>query len=74
MSSGTPFLKACGAALAGAVAARGVLDARLAAGTFDALLVAATIVLAWATLPKLGATRAVYIAFGLGFLFGARLA
>ncbi len=74
MSSGTPFLKACGAALAGAVAARGILDARLAAGTFDALLVAATIVLAWATLPRLGATRAVYIAFGLGFLFGARLA
>lgn len=73
MSSGTPFLKACGAALAGAIAARGVVDAGIPGRPFQALLVASAIVLAWAVLPRLGATRAVYIALFLGALLGARL-
>jgi len=30
------------------------------------------IVLAWATVPRLGATRAVYIALGVGLVVGAR--
>jgi mannose PTS system EIID component len=73
MSSGTPFLKACGAALAGAIAARGVVDAGIPGRPLQALLVASVIILAWATLPRLGATRAVYIALFLGMLLGARL-
>ena len=72
MSSGTPFLKACGAALAGAVAARGVLHAGLPGRPFEAVMVASMIVLAWATVPRLGATRAVYIALGVGLVVGAR--
>jgi PTS system mannose-specific IID component len=73
MSSGTPFLKACGAALAGAIAARLVVAAGIPGRPFQALLVASAIVLAWAALPRLGATRAVYIALLLGALLGARL-
>ena len=73
MASGTPFLKACGAALAGAIAARGVVAAGIPGRPFQALLVASAVVLAWAALPRLGATRAVYIALFLGLLFGARL-
>jgi PTS system mannose-specific IID component len=73
MASGTPFLKACGAALAGAIAARGVVDAGIPGRPFQALLVASAVVLAWAALPRLGATRAVYIALFLGALLGARL-
>src|SRR5438874_8496379 len=72
MASGTPFLKACGAALAGAVAARGVLHAGLPGRPFEAVMVASMIVLAWATVPRLGATRAVYIALGVGLVVGAR--
>ena len=72
MASGTPFLKACGAALAGAVAARGILHAGIPGRPSAALLVASMIVLAWATVPRLGATRAVYIALGVGLVVGAR--
>jgi PTS system mannose-specific IID component len=71
LSSGTPFLKACGAALAGAIAARGVVDAGVPGRPFQSLLVASGIVLAWAALPRLGGTRSVYIALFLGALIGA---
>ena len=73
MSSGTPFLKACGAALAGAIAARGVLDAGLPDTPLEGVLVASALVVAWAVLPRLGATRAVYIALAAGLVLGARL-
>jgi hypothetical protein len=70
-SSGTPMLKACAAALAGALAARGVVVAGLPDRPVHALLVAGLIALAWATLPRLGATRAVYIALVTGLALGA---
>jgi PTS system mannose-specific IID component len=73
MSSGTSFLKACGAALAGALAARGVLDAGLPDTPLAGAFVAAAVVLAWATLPRLGVTRAVYLALVLGALAGAAM-
>jgi len=72
MSSGTPLLKACAAAMAGALAARGVLAAGFPLRPFHALLVATTMVLAWAVLPRLGATRGVYLALLLGLALGAR--
>jgi PTS system mannose-specific IID component len=72
MASGTPLLKACGAALAGALAARGILVAGIPGRPFHALLVASTMVLAWAILPRLGATRAVYVGLLLGLALGAR--
>lgn len=72
MSSGTSFLKACGAALAGAIAARGVLDAGLPDTPLEGVLVASAIVVFWAVLPRLGVTRAVYVALALGLLMGAR--
>jgi mannose PTS system EIID component len=71
LSSGTPLLKACGAALAGALAARGILVAGLPDRPLHALLVAALIAVAWAALPRLGATRAVYIALVTGLALGA---
>jgi mannose PTS system EIID component len=71
LSSGTPMLKACGAALAGALAARGVVVAGLPGRPLHALLVAALIVIAWWGLPRLGATRAVYIALVTGLALGA---
>jgi PTS system mannose-specific IID component len=72
LASGTPLLKACGAALAGALAARGVLAAGFPDRPFHALLVASTMVLAWAILPRLGPTRAVYGGLLLGLALGAR--
>jgi PTS system mannose-specific IID component len=71
MSSGTPFLKACGAALAGALAARGVLTAGAPDRPFHALLVGGLILVAWAALPRFGAIRAVYVALLVGLLLGA---
>jgi len=71
MSSGTPFLKACGAALAGALAARGVLTAGAPDRPFHALLVGGLILVAWAALPRFGAIRAVYVALLAGLLLGA---
>ena len=73
MASGTPLLKACGAAMAGALAARGVLAAGFPLRPFQSFLVASTMVLAWALLPRLGATKAVYLALLLGLALGARL-
>jgi len=72
LASGTPLLKACGAALAGALAARGVLAAGFPARPYHAILVASTMVLSWALLPRLGATRVVYGALLLGLVLGAR--
>lgn len=72
LSSGTPLLKACGAALAGALAARSVLATGLPLHPWQALLVASTIVGAFALLPRLGVTRSVYIALLLGLALGAR--
>ncbi len=71
-ASGTPLLKSCGAALAGALAGRSVLAAGLPDRPFHALLVASTIVAAAALLPRLGVTRSVYIALLLGLALGAR--
>ena len=72
LSSGTPLLKACGAALAGALAARSVLATGLPLHPWQGLLVAAAIVGAFALLPRLGVTRSVYIALLLGLALGAR--
>ena len=72
MASGTPLLKACGAALAGALAARGVIAAGVPARPLHALLVAGAMALAFAALPRVGATRAVYIALIVGLALGAR--
>ncbi|HEY6911446.1 MAG TPA: PTS system mannose/fructose/sorbose family transporter subunit IID, partial [Myxococcales bacterium] len=52
LSSGTPMLKACGAALAGALAARGMLAAGMPDRPLHAILVAALIVVAWWALPR----------------------
>ena len=71
-SSGTPLLKACGAVLAGALAGRSMLAAGLPDRPFHVLLVASTIVAAVALLPRLGVTRAVYLALLLGLALGAR--
>ena len=60
------------AVLAGALAARSVLAAGLPGRPFHALLVASTIVGAAALLPRLGVTRAVYVALILGLALGAR--
>ena len=72
LASGTPLLKACGAVLAGALAARSVLATGLPLHPWQGLLVASTIVGAFALLPKLGVTRSVYIALLLGLALGAR--
>ena len=72
LSSGTPLLKACGAALAGALAARSVLATGLPLHPWQALLLAATIVGGFVLLPRLGVTRSVYIALVLGLALGAR--
>lgn len=71
LASGTPMLKACGAALAGALAARGMLAAGLPDRPLHAFVVAGLIVIAWWALPRLGATRAVYIALVTGLALGA---
>lgn len=72
IASGTPLLKACGAVLAGALAARSILAAGLPGRPFHALLVASTIVGAAALLPRIGVTRAVYAALVIGLALGAR--
>jgi mannose PTS system EIID component len=71
-ASGTPLLKACGAALAGAISARAVLlvaegPRPQAAVAFGLLLVAAFLLL-----PRLGVARSVYLAFFCGLALGAR--
>ena len=71
-SSGTPLLKACGAVLAGALAARSVLAAGLSVRPLHALLVGSVIVGAAALLPRLGISRSVYLALVLGLALGAR--
>ena len=73
ISSGTPLLKAFGAALAGAIAARGVLDAGLPDTALEGGLVAVAVVLAFLALPRIGVTRAVYVALAIGGFLGARL-
>jgi mannose PTS system EIID component len=72
LASGTPLLKAAGAALSGALAARGILAAGIPGRPYHALLVAALIVVAFLVLPRSGATRAVYAALLLGLVLGAR--
>jgi mannose PTS system EIID component len=71
-SASTHYLKIGAAVLAGALAARSVLAAGLPGRPFHALLVASVIVAAVALLPRLGGTRAVYIALVLGLALGAR--
>ena len=70
LASGTPLLKACAAVLAGLVVARCVLAAGLPDRPFHALLVGSTIVAGAALLPRVGVTRAVYIALLLGLALG----
>ena len=70
LSAGTPLLKACGAVLAGSLAARGLLAAGLPGRPFHALLVGCTLVAAVAGLPRLGIGRAVYLALLLGLALG----
>jgi PTS system mannose-specific IID component len=71
-ASGTPLLKACGAALAGAMAGRSVLAAALGPQPVAALWLGALIVGAFAFLPRLGVTKSVYIALFCGLALGAR--
>lgn len=71
-SLATALLKAGAAVLAGALAARSVIAAGITLRPLHALLIASTIVAAAAALPRLGATRAVYIALLLGLALGAR--
>ena len=71
-ASGTPLLKAAGAMLAGSLAAWSVLQAGLPWRPFHGLLVASTMVAAFALLPRLGVARSVYIALLLGLALGAR--
>jgi PTS system mannose-specific IID component len=70
LASGTPLLKACAAILAGALAARSVLAAGLPGRPYHALLVGSTIVAATGLLPRVGVTRAVYVALLLGLALG----
>lgn len=72
LASGTPLLKTGAAMLAGAMAGASVLAAGLPFRPFHALLVGSVIVAAVALLPKVGASRAVYIALLLGLALGAR--
>lgn len=72
LASGTPVLKICAAVLAGALAARSVLTAGIPHRPYHALLVGCTIVAAVVVLPRLGATRAIYLALLLGLALGAR--
>ena len=71
-ASATPLLKAAGAVLAGALAGQSVMAAGLPFRPLHALLAAVTVVGAYAALPRLLATRAVYIALLLGLALGAR--
>jgi len=73
ISSGTPLLKAFGAALAGAIAARGVLDAGLPDTPVEGTLVAVAVIVAFVALPRIAMTRAVYVALAIGFVLGMRL-
>lgn len=69
----TTLLKASGAVLAGAIAARAVLLAGLHHRPWHALLVGSTIVAAAALLPRLRLWIALYIALGLGLALGSGL-
>jgi PTS system mannose-specific IID component len=71
-AGGTPLLKACGAALAGAVAARAVLSAAASAEPLTAVGFGVLTVAAFIFLPRLGVTRTVYIALFCGLALGAR--
>ena len=71
-ASGTPLLKACAAALAGAMAARTVLSIAFGGQLIAALAFLALVIAAFAFLPRLGVTRAVYLALGCGLALGAR--
>jgi PTS system mannose-specific IID component len=71
-ASGTPLLKACGAALAGAMAARAVLVTALGPRPLTAIGFGALIVAAFYFLPRLGVTRSVYIGLLCGLALGAR--
>jgi PTS system mannose-specific IID component len=70
--SGTPLLKACGAALAGAMAARAVLAAAFGPQPLTAIGFGVLIVAAFFFLPRLGVTRSVYIGLFCGLALGAR--
>jgi PTS system mannose-specific IID component len=71
-ASATPLLKTASSVLAGALAGSSVLAAGIPLRPYHALLVGCTIVTAVVILPKVGATRAVYIALLLGLALGAR--
>ena len=71
-ASGTPLLKACCAALAGAMAARAVLGAAFGPHPETAVWFGVLIVAAFFFLPRLGVTRSVYIGLLCGLALGAR--
>jgi PTS system mannose-specific IID component len=71
-ASGTPLLKACGAALGGAMAARAVLVVADGPRPTGAIGFAVLIVAAFLFLPRLGVPRSVYVALLCGLALGAR--
>jgi PTS system mannose-specific IID component len=70
---GTWLLKAAGAVLAGALAARSVLVASLPGRPWHGLLTAAAVVGFALALPRLGLLRAVYLALLVGIALGASI-
>jgi PTS system mannose-specific IID component len=71
-ANATPLLKGIGAALAGAMAARAVLAGAFGPLPGTAFGFAAIAILAWFLLPRLGVTRAAYVALLCGLALGAR--
>jgi mannose PTS system EIID component len=71
-ASGTPLLKACGAALAGAMAARAVVGAAQGPQPLTAIGIGGLIAAAFFFLPRLGVAWSVYIALFCGLALGAR--
>ena len=70
---GTSLLKAAGAVLAGALAARSVLAASIPGKPLQAVLTASAVLAFALLLPRLGLLRAVYLALILGIGLGAWL-
>ena len=70
---GTGLLKAAGAVLAGALAAKSVLAAGLPWRPWHAVITALSVVAAAVLVPRLGLVRAVYLALALGIVFGSSI-
>jgi PTS system mannose-specific IID component len=70
---GTGLMKAAGAVLAGAVAARSVLAAGVPGRPFHALFTASAVLLFALVLPRVGLLKAIYLALVAGVVLGAAL-